>query len=762
MKKILIQTLFLLSLFTAPAFAQESLETKVSELNQRSLSSYRSGDLDSAMTAINTAIELINGQELPASLLAQTFNNAGFIASGLDNFEQSAISLEKALEIYLQEGEKDKALIVSSNLLPTYSRLGLHNKLPNQRKFIEANLDNVVDSIIRLEVTKKLAESYLLTNSQDTNLKAISLLEQLEDTTSLLLKGKAQGNLGLIEEANQSFEQAIAAASSLRSQRAVLLEKVKLNIKDKQVTTTLVDQFSLLQENSNYGQNQELELQELLAENDYPINVAKLNQIARSRDSYLKSKAFYILSFSSSSIDSKDTLETALAANPNLYYQYKIKAKLGDLYAAEKDSQSAIAFYSQAIDQIKEIKGDLLTSPDFQFEFIERVQPVHEKLVQLLVVDQKQPSQADLQLAINTVESLQLLELENYFRAACIEANQTNIETTVSNTAIVYPVFLDNNLISLIGMPDGKLDHKVIDLSKTEAAKVARRFRLSLNQNIPISESRRFSQEIYSWLIEPWNELWQSEGIDNLVFIPTETIRNLPLAALQDSEGHYLIEKYSTAYAPGMAMINPSKDYQRRRVLVGALSQQHQGFEEIPGVLTEISKIQSIARTKSLVNAEFTESALDQIITNDRGNLLHLATHGQFGTTPEDTFLLAWGDKIFPDDLYQLIGSRNENPHNSPIELLVLSACETAKGDTNNLGLAGMAIRSGAKSTIASLWQINDESTSTLMQDFYTQFSGSNSSKAQILQQVQLKLLNSSEYSHPYYWAAFQLLGNWL
>ncbi|MHC5828531.1 MAG: CHAT domain-containing protein, partial [Nostoc sp.] len=113
-------------------------------------------------------------------------------------------------------------------------------------------------------------------------------------------------------------------------------------------------------------------------------------------------------------------------------------------------------------------------------------------------------------------------------------------------------------------------------------------------------------------------------------------------------------------------------------------------------------------------------------------------------------------------ELDQLLQAR-DRPGRSPLELLILSACETAAGDQRAvLGLAGMAVRSGARSTLGTLWAVQDESTVDLMNKFYLELSQPGVTKAEALRQAQLLLLRSSNYGHPYYWAPFVLVGNWL
>jgi len=141
--------------------------------------------------------------------------------------------------------------------------------------------------------------------------------------------------------------------------------------------------------------------------------------------------------------------------------------------------------------------------------------------------------------------------------------------------------------------------------------------------------------------------------------------------------------------------------------------------------------------------------------------IVHLATHGQFSSNAADTFIVTWDEKVNVKEFDRLLRSR-AGDNQQPIELLVLSACETASGDNRAaLGLAGVAIRSGARSTVATLWQVNDESTAIFMTEFYRQLAASKSSKAEALRNAQLTLLQNPEYKNPYYWAAFILVGNW-
>ena len=142
--------------------------------------------------------------------------------------------------------------------------------------------------------------------------------------------------------------------------------------------------------------------------------------------------------------------------------------------------------------------------------------------------------------------------------------------------------------------------------------------------------------------------------------------------------------------------------------------------------------------------------------------MVHLATHGEFSSNPADTFILAWDDRIPLAKLNSILRN-SEQSRQSAIELLVLSACETATGDSRAaLGLAGVAVRAGARSTVASLWNLDDETTALIMNQFYQALKTPGISRAEALRQAQLAIINNPRYEHPRHWAPYVLIGNWL
>jgi CHAT domain-containing protein len=201
---------------------------------------------------------------------------------------------------------------------------------------------------------------------------------------------------------------------------------------------------------------------------------------------------------------------------------------------------------------------------------------------------------------------------------------------------------------------------------------------------------------------------------------------------------------------------------ERLKVLTAGLTEARQGFSALPAVESELKQIASEVPSKVLLNQEFIKTTLEKQINAAPFPIIHLATHGQFSSKAEETFLLTWDGRVNLKDLDELLQGRElETTH--PIELLVLSACQTAAGDKRAaLGLAGLAVRSGARSTLATLWSVRDQSTADLMVKFYRELIQTQVSKAEALRQAQLALLKNPKYEHPFYWAPFILVGNWL
>lgn len=443
---------------------------------------------------------------------------------------------------------------------------------------------------------------------------------------------------------------------------------------------------------------------------------------------------------------------------------YQWQWQLAQVLTHKGDIEGAIAANQQAVDTLKSLRSDLVAmNPDVRFSFQEEIEPIYRNLVSLLL---QSPSQDNLKQARNVLESLQLAELENFFRTACLKAKAEQIDTVIEkddrSAAVIYPIILPDRLAVIFSLPGQPLRQYSTNLSQVAVETTISQMRQTMSLAFAEDEGLIISQKVYDWLIRPVEAQLVEHGIKTLVFVLDGVLRNVPMAALHDGQ-QYLIEKYSIALTPGLQLLEPRALKQvQLRSLTGGLTQARQGFSALPSVEEEVKQISMNIPSEILLNEKFTRAALENRINALPVAVVHLATHGEFTSNPEKTFLLTWDERLNVNTLSQLLKTR-EQKDSPPIELLILSACQTARGDKRAaLGLAGLAVRSGVRSTIATLWSVNDQSTSEAIVEFYRHLVQRNSNRAEALRQAQLLLLKQKKYQHPYYWAPFVLVGNWL
>ncbi|MCP5086130.1 MAG: CHAT domain-containing protein, partial [Rhodobacteraceae bacterium] len=272
---------------------------------------------------------------------------------------------------------------------------------------------------------------------------------------------------------------------------------------------------------------------------------------------------------------------------------------------------------------------------------------------------------------------------------------------------------------------------------------------------------RPHARRLYQWLIEPFQSELASREIDTLVFVPDGILRTVPMSALYDGR-HFLIEKYAVAITPGMELTDPRPlDRQQLRGVFGGLSKAVRGFPALAHVSGELQSIQQSYGGTLLLNEDFQLDRLQQSLSDERLNVLHIATHAEFKGDIDNSFLLTFDGRLTINELADYVGLFRFRKN--PLELLVLSACETAQGDDRAaLGLSGVAIKAGARSALGALWKVNDVATSRLISDFYEQLKDPAVSRAVALQRAQRDLIEDLSYRHPGYWSAFLLLNSWL
>ncbi|HAG84355.1 MAG TPA: hypothetical protein DCL61_25170, partial [Cyanobacteria bacterium UBA12227] len=238
---------------------------------------------------------------------------------------------------------------------------------------------------------------------------------------------------------------------------------------------------------------------------------------------------------------------------------------------------------------------------------------------------------------------------------------------------VIYPIILPDRLEVIVSLPQQPLRHYSTALTQDQIESDLAKLRQNLTRRIS-SSYLDISQQVYNWLIRPVERDLSATNVETLVFVLDGSLRNIPMAALYDGE-QFLIQKYAISVAPGLELLDPKPLGERKlQVLTAGLSDARQEFPPLPNVEIEIKEIESLVSTKVLFNQDFTKANIQNALSSVSFPVVHLATHGQFSSDPDRTFILAWDKPIKVNELKDLLRTRGEI-RSEAIELLVLSAC---------------------------------------------------------------------------------------
>ncbi len=487
------------------------------------------------------------------------------------------------------------------------------------------------------------------------------------------------------------------------------------------------------------------------------------------------------------------TKQARLAADQNLSAKdslYLWEWQAGRIYKAQTKESEAIAAYERAIATLEGEGGIrdnlLITQRDLQFSFRDTITPLYREFAQLKLERAEAlpiaslEYQKELDAALNAIDSLKLAELQNYFGNECVftvfEPERVD-DLEREDTAVFRSIILEDRTAIVVSLPNS--DQKVkpntdrrfkrlvwINDSKklTEEIKT---LRIEVQKFYDPTEAFLTpAQNLYNSLIRPFASDLTQTKIKTLVFIQDGLLRTVPMAALHDGE-EFLVQKYAIATTPGLRLTSPKPlNFPSLRTLALGLTEaatvDGEAFKPLANVTDEINRvIKLFPGSKKLLDEQFTPKSLEQELKQTIYPIIHIATHGQFGTIPEDSFLVTGNnEKITITQLESDI--RRFSKGTEPVELLALTACQTGIGDDRaTLGMAGITVQAGVRSALASLWYVDDAFTQELVAKFYDNLR-SQMSKAEALKEAQKALINQNKNIHPAKWASFILIGNWL
>lgn len=458
---------------------------------------------------------------------------------------------------------------------------------------------------------------------------------------------------------------------------------------------------------------------------------------------------------------------------------YRWQWQLARLHRKMGATDEALAAYRGAVQHVAAVRPELSARYDAATaSYRESIGPLYFELVDLLLrragdagsgapapataALSEQERRALLTEAREVVESFKVAELRDYFRDDCVDialSRITQLDVVSPTAAVVYPIVLPDRVELLVTLPSG-LRRFVVPVPEARLTREVNQFRQLLERRTT-RQYLRPARQLHEWLIRPLEGELAAAGIDTLVFVPDGTLRTIPMSALHDGR-QFLVAKYVVAITPGLKLTDPRPlDRKRPRILAVGVTESVQGFPPLPEVERELATVREVFGGTTLLNAQFSVASLEREMKKGAYSILHVASHGEFGGEVDKTFLLAFDGKFTMDRLDRLIGVLKYR--DEPLELLTLSACDTAEGDDRAaLGLAGIAVKAGARSAVATLWSVNDEASATLIADFYRELKDPTVSRGVALQRAQLKVLSDPRYEHPGFWSPFLLINNWL
>ena len=785
--------------------SQTSHSDRALVFNYLALSSQKQGNWQQAKQYIDQSLALLTEtsdyHDREQNIYAQALNTRGRLELAMGQPETALATWKQAETIYQQAQDELGTIGSRINQAQALQTMGLYRRSQKLLEQINQELNQQSDPTLKVAGLRSLGHALRVTGDLDLAQKvlqqSLTISQQLnlpeESSATLFSLANTARVLPDPKKAIALYRQAATSTTQLLPKTEIQLNQLDLLVETNQwqlVNNSIVEIHQNIDQLSSQPSRRSLYAEVNFAQSLLDLPLGQLNQASpkieletlllntitkaqQLADTKAESYALGVLGklYQKQQQNSKALTSTKKAlllaqniADNRLKYQWQWQ--LGKLQINQGKRQDAIASYSEAINSLEALRNDLIvTNLDYQFSFRNSIEPVYRELVSLLLESpaSEEVTQKDLLQARQTIEALQLAELNDYFREACLDAQPTDVDKIDRQAAVIYPIILGDRLEVIVAFPGKSLRHYTTQISAAQVSETIEKLR----QTVAIRSRRQFyqpAQEIYQWLIRPALADLEQYKIETLVFVPDGVFRNIPMAVLHDGE-HYLIEKYNVALTPGLELLAPRPLEQlEMKTLAMGLTEARDGFAALDYVQVELEDIQDRLDSTVLLNGEFTQESFTSKVKSAEYPIVHVATHGQFSSLLEETFLLAWDGRIAIDQLNQIFQQQNFQQQEA-IELLVLSACETAVGDDRAaLGLAGMAIKAGAKSTVATLWSVNDKATATAIANFYQKLTRSNQpvSKAQALRQTQLDLISSQQYSHPFYWAPFILVGNWL
>lgn len=690
---------------------------------------------------------------------AKTLRRLGDVLRTMGSLKPSSIVLMQSLEIAEQFADSEETSAIHFSLGNTYRALGKRAQIIQETEAQKKEQKEINDRQALDHYERAIARSTSESLKLRAKLSKLNLLVEIKlDNNVISLANEVKSTLESLEESLEpNLETVYARLDLAQSLTCLNVKHTRTEFEYPQppiinfCTSDSTDRISSIDDEDLpkwdeivqllvTAEQQAEDLEDVRSQSYALGNLGEVYEISQQY-----SEALEI---------TKQALNSAKFLEPN-DIAYRWYWQLGRLNLKQGKKFDTLNSYTAAFYSLQSLRQDLVAlNSDSQFNFRDEVEPVYRQFVEVLLKPEAgdlQPSQNNLRQARQVISALQVAELDDFFKQACVDVTSSQIDEIVDNsetlTAAIYPIILKDKISVILKLPHNPdLLYQSILVENSKIEKTLNEFLTQLRSGSE-ENMQPLGEKVYDWIFRDLDKNLKNKKIEKLIFVPDVLLRNIPMAALYDGQ-QYLIEHYSVSLALS-PQLKASEDTATRFKILGAGFSEAQNIEgqdytAIPYVKTEIEKLKQDLSATVLMDESFNYDNFKNLLNSTPFSIVHIATHGKFSSNSEQTYIVISGQRLNVNSFGSLI-RQSSIKHSQDLDLLVLSACETATGDNRaTLGIAGIAVKAGVRNTIATLWQATDRTAQRLFEEFYRQLKENpNLSKTEALQQAQITLLDN-------------------
>ena len=777
-------------------------KTRAMELYQQGTQLLNSGQFQAALETFEEVLKTVQGLSDHHARLgkAGTLNQIAYAYYHLGDYEKALDSYKQALNIYTQEEKWQEQGAILTNMGALYGDIGQYQKALESHQQALVLAQQVNDLKKQGEILNNMGAIYQNLNQNQQALEfyqqALEILQQVGDEG---WQGAILNNLGLIYADLEDYQKAIDSYQKALS----LAEKDG----DRVAQGRIFNNLGLVR--SKVG-NLPAALQSLQKAlvirqelKDLPGERTTHNDIGtvyRNLEEYKIALQHYNKALKISRQINARPQEGETLSNIGLTL-----LQLGQEAAAADQLFKAVTIWESLHPGLNdENKVSLMDSQADTYRWLQQALIAQNKIEAALEVSERGRARAFAQLLASRFNESDLSSSPLTFKQIQQIAQQQN------STLVEYSIVIEGKLLYIwVIQPDGELKFRTVDLSLLQSiSPETGNNRQVLNRGNEIEAPDNFvhkniaqldqqiinkaavnSQPVaniirsidpfllrrYNFLIKPIADLLPTNPDHHVIFIPHQEFFLVPFAALQDEQGTYLIEKHTILISPSIQVLDLTykhqqhlaKENQLKTLIIGnpkmpsiasRLGEKPQALSSLPGTEREALAIAKMLKTEPMIGEIATEDTVVKKMLQAR--IIHMATHGllnelkHLGLEIPGALALT---PTFKDD--GLLTSDEIFNLKLKAELVVLSACNTGRGNITEDGVIGLSrsfISAGVPSVIVSLWYIPDNPSADLMIEFYRQMQTTND-KASALRQAMIKTIE--KHPRPLEWAGFLLMG---